>query len=320
MPIGLSVAMSTYNAAPFLKAQLDSVLGQSRLPDELVVGDDASTDGTVAILEAFVASAPFPVTILRQPQNVGVAANYTAVIAACRGDIIACCDHDDIWEPNRLARGLAAMADPRISMAFSDASLMDAEGRMKRGTLWGTLGFTSDDLKRLATPAAFGFLLARRAATGGTMTLRAAAARWALPIPAGWYQDEWLAQMAALHGRVQPIAEPLMRYRQHARNAVGARPDGLAARMVRSRDGGRRARLEAHLAQLRVLLREMETKTEVPDAALEAVRGRIRHVEARLRVEGNPLRRAQLVWAELRTGGYAHDAMGRWSALQDLVG
>ena len=58
-----SVAMCTYNGARFLREQLDSIAAQTRPPDELVVCDDRSTDGTTAVVEAFAASAPFPVRL-----------------------------------------------------------------------------------------------------------------------------------------------------------------------------------------------------------------------------------------------------------------
>ena len=65
----LSVAMCTYNGELYLREQLDSIAAQTRLPDELVVCDDGSTDRTVAILDDFAASAPFPVRGLRQPDE-----------------------------------------------------------------------------------------------------------------------------------------------------------------------------------------------------------------------------------------------------------
>ena len=57
----LSVAMCTYNGELYLREQLDSIAAQTRLPDELVVCDDGSVDRTVAILDGFAATAPFPV-------------------------------------------------------------------------------------------------------------------------------------------------------------------------------------------------------------------------------------------------------------------
>ena len=315
----LSVALCTRNCAPYLPAQLASLLAQTRLPDELVVGDEASTDGTWEILERFAAAAPFPVRLIRNAQPLGVAANFTQVVAACRGELIALCDHDDIWAATRLERSVAAFDDATVTLAFSDARLITADG-IPYGALWATLGVDGPALARLAPPQLFAALLARRAVTGGTMTLRASTAQWALPIPSGWYQDEWLAQLAPLRGRAVAIAEPLMQYRQHPGNAVGAQPDGLWPRLRRARDGAHRRRLEAQRAQLQLLATALQGKAELPEWALPMVTERLAHVEGRLAVQGGPLARTRALWRELASGRYAQDSHGYWSALQDLVG
>jgi glycosyltransferase involved in cell wall biosynthesis len=330
--VRLSVALCTRNCAPYLRAQLESLRGQSLLPDELVVGDEASTDGTWEILEAFAASAPFSVRLIRNAQPLGVAGNFSQVIAACGGELIALCDHDDVWEPERLARSVAAMrgrgpvseaAIPEragsVALAFSDASLIDAAGAAIPGRLWARMDLDAVGLASLPTQRLFAALLARRAITGGTMTLRGDVARWALPIPLGWYQDEWMAQLAVLRGGAVAIAEPLMRYRQHAGNAVGAQRDGFAARFRLARDGAHRERLEAQRKQMLILREQLAAKTGVPDWAIAAVDARVAHLDGRLAVQGGPVRRTAALLRELSTGRYAGNARGYWSALQDLL-
>ena len=78
----VSVAMATYNGARYLPEMLASVAGQSRLPDELVVRDDGSEDGTVALLEDFARQAAFPVRILERGTRLGYAQNFMAVSSA----------------------------------------------------------------------------------------------------------------------------------------------------------------------------------------------------------------------------------------------
>lgn len=320
MDHSLSVALCTRNCAPFLGAQLTSILAQTRAPDELVVADEASTDDTPQLLERFAEEAPFPVTILRNSRALGVAANFTQVIRRCRGALIALCDHDDVWMPTRLARGEAALGDPTVALAFSDATLIDAGGRALPGLLWQTLAADVPALVSADDPQVFRALLARRLVTGGTMTMRAEVARWALPIADGWYQDEWLAQLAALRGRLVAIPEPQMQYRQHAGNAVGARQDGLAPRLGRAFDGARRGRIEAQRAQLGSLHEALAGRPEAPAWAATAVGERLAHLQGRLAVRGGPLERSAALWRELRTGRYSSNSRGYWSALQDLLG
>jgi glycosyltransferase involved in cell wall biosynthesis len=72
MVVTISVAMCTWNGEVYLREQLESILAQTVLPNELIVCDDVSTDGTVALLESFNKTSSFPVTIIVNKSRVGV--------------------------------------------------------------------------------------------------------------------------------------------------------------------------------------------------------------------------------------------------------
>jgi glycosyltransferase involved in cell wall biosynthesis len=72
----VSVAMATYNGAPFLREQLDSILNQSRPPDEIVISDDNSQDATPAILAEYSSRYAARVRVLRNSQNLGFVRNF----------------------------------------------------------------------------------------------------------------------------------------------------------------------------------------------------------------------------------------------------
>ena len=80
----VSIAMATYNGERFIREQLDSFAAQSRLPDQLVMCDDGPTDRTVAIAEEFAASAPFAVTVRRNPGRLGYSDNFSRAISLQR--------------------------------------------------------------------------------------------------------------------------------------------------------------------------------------------------------------------------------------------
>ena len=71
----VSVAMCTYNGEKYLQEQLDSILQQSRQPDEMVVCEDASSDGTLDILQSFRKLAPFDVRVYTNDSNLGYVKN-----------------------------------------------------------------------------------------------------------------------------------------------------------------------------------------------------------------------------------------------------
>ena len=133
-PLSVSVAMGAYNGTAFLEPQLASLAAQTRLPVELVVCDDNSRDDTVAVLERFAAQAPFEVRIVRNETNLGFGANFMKASGLCRGDLIAWCDQDDVWAPEKLARCVAAFeTDPEAVLVVH--SLQIGEGRRRRGAV-----------------------------------------------------------------------------------------------------------------------------------------------------------------------------------------
>jgi glycosyltransferase involved in cell wall biosynthesis len=225
----LSVAMATYNGAAYVEAQLDSLAAQTCRPDELVVCDDGSTDATVALLGAFARRAPFPVRIHLNATRLGPTANFEQAIRQCRGDVIALCDQDDIWHPDKLSRLAAPFAIPRIGAVFSDAELIDAAGALAGRRLWAAVGFTPTKQRRAEHGRVFDVLLAHNVVTGATMAFRAAYRQQVLPIPPIWVHDAWIALVVAALADLSLIAEPLMRYRVHVHQAVGVGAPGLLA-------------------------------------------------------------------------------------------
>ena len=110
-PAILSVALCTYNGAAYLGEQLDSIATQSRLPDEVVVCDDGSTDGTVGILQAFVPEAPSLPALPQRPESRLCQERGAGRLPLHRGpDRFT---HQDVaWRPERLARALALLGGP----------------------------------------------------------------------------------------------------------------------------------------------------------------------------------------------------------------
>ena len=96
----ISVAMATYNGAKYLREQLDSLYTQTRVPDEVIVCDDNSTDGTAEILEDYKHRYGLIYSI--NPKSLGVNKNFEKALHSCGGDYIMICDQDDIWLHNKI--------------------------------------------------------------------------------------------------------------------------------------------------------------------------------------------------------------------------
>jgi glycosyltransferase involved in cell wall biosynthesis len=220
-PAKFSVAMCTYNGERFLPAQLASIANQSRPPDELVVCDDGSTDGTLAMVRAFADSAPYPVRVFENERNLGFVANFERAIGLCQGSLIALSDQDDIWYPERLERSEQAFAaHPEVGLIFSDADMMDDQDQSTGVRLWTHFGLIGE-LKRRLVAGDYTVLVRHRFVTGATVAFRSRLREQCLPFAPGWLHDEWLAPTVAATAEILPISSPLIRYRIHSSQQVG---------------------------------------------------------------------------------------------------
>ncbi|MFD1559280.1 glycosyltransferase [Paraburkholderia silviterrae] len=122
----VSVAMATYNGGLYLREQLQSLAAQIRAPEELVVTDDVSTDDTLAILAEFSHTAPFPVRVYVNTQRLGYRANFMRVAGMCSSDIIAFCDQDDVWRPDKLQRCVDVLERTDALLVYHNAIVTDS--------------------------------------------------------------------------------------------------------------------------------------------------------------------------------------------------
>jgi glycosyltransferase involved in cell wall biosynthesis len=233
----VSIALCTYNGERFLQEQLESITQQTLLPDELVVCDDGSGDRTLEILEEFKSQAPFTVHIHQNENNLGSTKNFEKAIKLCSCEIVTLCDQDDVWKPNKLARLVGALElNPDAGYVFSDAELVD-ENRQPMGfKLWESIGFTCKIKKKFFEGEQFDCFTQQHIVTGATMAVRANIAKIAMPFPTkgNWIHDGWIALVATSIGAFGiPIDEPLIEYRQHSNQQVGA-PDEPAIQKDKS--------------------------------------------------------------------------------------
>lgn len=218
----ISVAMCTYNGRRFLSEQLASIARQTRLPDEMVVCDDGSTDATAEIVENFARSVPFPVRFIRNPRNLGSTKNFEQAIGLCSGELIALSDQDDIWMPDKLARQAEMLElDPSLGAVFTDAELVDDQSQPIGKRLWRSILFSPQEQTQFMHGDTVPVLLRKNVVTGATLMIRANLQPFFMPIPKIWVHDGWIAWMLSLYSRIGMIHEPLIHYRLHPNQQNG---------------------------------------------------------------------------------------------------
>lgn len=221
----LSVAMCTYNGERFLAPQLASILRQTRLPDELVICDDRSTDATADLIQAFARTAPFPVRLIVNERNLGSTRNFEQAIAACHGNLIALSDQDDVWHAHRLERSQQEFIQhPEAGLIFSNADVIDDLGQLLPFTLWENFAFDQSALDALQGGDLQPFTK-RTYVTGATVMFRAAYAPLCFPTGQHWLHDGWLAMLIAAMSNIRAIDEKLIAYRFHSSQQVGLGPE-----------------------------------------------------------------------------------------------
>lgn len=316
MKDSVSVAMCTFNGERFLRQQLESIAGQERLPDELVVCDDESEDTTLEILQEFASRVHFPVRIVRNETNLGSTKNFEKAISLCNGELIALCDQDDVWAPQKLERLAQVLnADESAGGVFSDAVLIDAEGEPIRKRLWEVhrFGFaSSSDFDRMA---AIRLLLKHDVVTGATLMFRTSMRSLLTPIPACWIHDGWIAWMITLYSHLSFINEPLLQYRVHAAQQLGV---GHFDRKQKPRPSGvDHNGFKRMVAQFEAL-RERWTARPGDDfeECLGLIENKVSFLRRRSLLPGNPVRRALEVFASVHS--YQRYARGLSSMRGDL--
>ena len=320
--LSISVALCTYEGAKYLGPQLESVLAQTRLPDEIVAFDDASKDDTLAILNEFAKQATalgVRVLVHRHPANLGYVKNFTAALLAARCDLVFLCDQDDIWHADKVS----LFADeflrrPELLMLHSDADLVNGHGASLNNTLFQAFEVTRNEIDAIHAGNAFGVLLKRNVVTGATMAIRRRVIEAGFQVPPGWIHDEWLAMLAATQGRVDCLETSTIGYRQHGSNQVGARSRGFIERLTGG--GISRADFMARMMMRTQSLVDQAAAGNVhlSEAANEMLRERLKHAQLRAHLPTGIGRRARAILFEYASGRYARFSNGIPSALSDL--
>ncbi len=272
----VTILMGLHNGAAHLPEQLQSIAAQRHADWRLIVSDDGSEDDGPALVRAFAdRHPPGRVRLVDGPRR-GVAQNYLSMLCDLpeAPGWVAFADQDDIWLPERLARGIEALR------ALPGAAAAAPALHCAR-----TLIFTDDPRRtRLSPPRpkppGFRNALVQNIAAGNTILLNPAASRLlraAAPRTAEVVVHDWWAYQlisGAEGGRILHDDRPALLYRQHGGNLIGAN-DGLGARLQRLRlllSGTMRAWTEVNLAALAAAEPWLSAEARETVARLRAVR------------------------------------------------
>jgi len=210
------VLMTTYQQAPFVRAAVRSVLPFAYAPLEILISDDASTDGTFEILQAEVDAyrGPHPVRLIRQATRQNHR-HTRGLLPRIRQEHVVFAHGDDLQRPDRVARLVDALVRTGAAIVTSDAMMIDDEDR-ELGLLEGSgrsRAVTAVEIARRGwQPTLLGASFAMRRSPQLRLDRD-------LEAPPPNFDLIRCFRAALLDGGAHFLGEPLLRYRRHRRNA-----------------------------------------------------------------------------------------------------
>ena len=227
----VGIVLATYQPPlRFFREQLESIRAQTDPNWFVIINDDNSADSYREAIQKMAQDILTPGLDGRSrftfQQNLGlkgVVGNFADGLTKLPGDCshVCFCDQDDLWVPTKLAIMKAQLMEDGVSLVHSDLRLIDDIGREIHPSCWS---FEGRDVARTDSAS----LILRNTVSGCAMMFRREVLNFCLPFPEQppgrpfFYHDVWIALGAGMYGEIRAIPLPLISYRQHGNNVVGA--------------------------------------------------------------------------------------------------
>lgn len=282
--------LATFNGERFLEAQIASIINQTYNDWTLLIRDDGSTDGTLGlVLQAAKTDSRIVVVSDHPGITKGVVDNFGCLLQHALGagaTVVFVCDQDDIWHPQKIECQLRHFSrcglESEAILAHSDMELIGEKGQLLSKSFFAARGLAPQPVAPLEQ------LLSLNYISGCSLAINRRLLALALPIPHGAIlHDWWLALVAASVGRICYDKRPLLAYRQHSHNVVGARGEWALLREVSRWSRGWRdgyVELETTFKQAEALLAKPEVANLLQGHAGIAL-GRYARLPTRSRME-----------------------------------
>jgi glycosyltransferase involved in cell wall biosynthesis len=222
----IEIIMATYNGEKYLSEQIESIIAQTYTDWHLTICDDSSNDGTFKIAKHYADMYPEKINANLNEINSGSAAkNFFRMLMNCReSEYLMFCDQDDVWDKNKIKYTYTVMKDMEKKYGRKMPLLVHTDLRIvdeKLNTISDSMFYTQ---RLQGTDRTFAAQLTQNCITGCTMMVNRALLRLIKKDPENMIMhDWWLGILAAAFGHIGFINMPLISYRQHGKNAEGAK-------------------------------------------------------------------------------------------------
>lgn len=226
----LAVIMSSYNGEKYIEEQIESVLNQKtdyNVYLKVLVRDDGSTDNTIKVINSISTKDKRVMLVDNQGRNLGVKGSFFSLLKNVDDyDMVFFSDQDDVWAPEKIDSFMStALEKDFFSKAkpmgiYSDAWIADAQAKPTAEKMSTKYSWMKDDNR-------YQFLTFNYRIVGATYAINKTAVRLANEIPTDWIplinmHDSFIGLLISIYGENIIINRPLIYYRQHGNNLVGA--------------------------------------------------------------------------------------------------
>lgn len=264
----IAVLLATYNGEKYIKEMLDSLEAQSYGDFICYVHDDGSKDGTIEIIKEWIKKTnnSSKYKIMRQPIQGSAKDNFMLMLNKVNADYYMFADQDDVWLPQKIEltikRMEGVMLDKNIpTCVFSDMRVVDENLNTIADSFIRHIGRNPKVLK-------YQRIMIDNPAAGCTMMINKALRDIAIKLSDTSLiemHDGYMASLASAGGIISCIDEPLVLYRQHSSNVMGASKGNRIKRLLSSKR-------EYHMHEVKLARALLATGMNFPESAKKTLK------------------------------------------------
>lgn len=224
----VDILLPTYNGGQYLSVLLDSILNQTYRHFRIIVRDDGSKDNTSDVIHDYKARYSDVFQVVEDDLgNQGTSGSNSILIKHVEAEYFMFCDQDDIWEPKKIEESMQEMKrleklyPDKPILVCTDACCIDENGELTDSSFYASQKFHD-------VTGSYHKLLALNVVQGATALMNRKVLDYVPWIPCNLFHDWWFAVNVAFYGKVSYLHKPLLRYRQHSSNVVGANHVGFS--------------------------------------------------------------------------------------------
>lgn len=225
----LAICLATYNPdLSFFKKQIHSIISQTYENWQCLISDQSSDQSTRQVIKDLVAQDSRFIYLDNSKNQNGLIYNFENALKSVASSVnyICFCDQDDVWHPNKLKDLVQILKDhSEVGLVHSDLRLIDSHDQLLANSCW------QYEQRNLSQVNDFTELLMRNQITGCSMIFRKQVLEFCLPFPNSLNKfllhDHWVSLCCLASGfKIYNFNNPLIDYRQHENNQIGAAKKG----------------------------------------------------------------------------------------------